>query len=104
MFDELLDRFINFLRVEKGLSANTLESYSRDLIGYLRFLEAQGITAVSQTQTDTLYEYLKTLRTRDLSSRSQARALVGPPLFLSIFTGRRFAVRQSPSPPPVPQA
>ena len=42
MFDELLDRFINFLRVEKGLSPNTLESYSRDLIGYLRFLEARG--------------------------------------------------------------
>ena len=46
MFDELLDRFINFLRVEKGLSRNTLESYSRDLVGYLRFLEARGITAV----------------------------------------------------------
>jgi len=75
MFDELLDRFINFLRVEKGLSPNTLESYSRDLVGYLRFLEARGITAVLLTQTDTLYEYLKTLRARDLSSRSQARAL-----------------------------
>ena len=46
MFDELLDRFINFLRVEKGLSPNTLESYSRDLVGYLRFLEALGITAM----------------------------------------------------------
>jgi len=75
MFDELLDRYINFLRVEKGLSRNTLESYSRDLIGYLRFLEARGITDVLLTQTDTLYEYLKTLRVRDLSSRSQARAL-----------------------------
>jgi len=75
MFDELLDRYINFLRVEKGLSRNTLESYSRDLIGYLRFLEARGITDVLLTQTDTLYEYLKTLRARDLSSRSQARAL-----------------------------
>ena len=93
MFDELLDRFINFLRVEKGLSPNTLESYSRDLVGYLRFLEARGITEVLLTQTDTLYEYLKTLRARDLSSRSQARALVGPPVFLSIFTGRRTADR-----------
>jgi integrase/recombinase XerD len=75
MFDELLDRYINFLRVEKGLSPNTLESYSRDLVGYLQFLEARGITSVLQTQTDTLYEYLKKLRARDLSSRSQARAL-----------------------------
>ena len=75
MFDELLDRFVNYLRVEKGLSPNTLESYSRDLVGYLRFLETRGIKDVVLTQTDTLYEYLKTLRARDLSSRSQARAL-----------------------------
>ena len=75
MFDELLDRFVNYLRVEKGLSANTLESYSRDLVGYLHFLEARGFTDVLLTRTDTLYAYLKELRARNLSSRSQARAL-----------------------------
>ena len=75
MLDILLDRFLHFLVVEKGLSQNTLEAYSRDLIQYFRFLESLGITDLSQTQSDTLYEYLGTLRTRKLSSRTQARIL-----------------------------
>ena len=75
MLDISLDRFLHFLVVEKGLSKNTLEAYSRDLIQYFRFLDAQGITDLLKTQTDTLYEYLGTLRTRKLSGRTQARIL-----------------------------
>ncbi len=75
MLDISLDRFLHFLLVEKGLSQNTLEAYSRDLIQYFRFLDKQGITNLLQTQADTLYEYLGTLRTRKLSGRTQARIL-----------------------------
>jgi integrase/recombinase XerD len=75
MLDTTLDRFLNFLVVEKGLSANTLEAYSRDLIGYLRFLETRGMTDLSQSQVETLYEYLGTLKARKMSSRTQARIL-----------------------------
>ncbi len=75
MSDILLDRFLHFLVVEKGLSSNTLEAYSRDLIQYFRFLETQGIKDILQTQTETLYGFLGTLRTRKLSGRSQARIL-----------------------------
>src|SRR4030042_2865972 len=75
MMDIPLDRFLNFLVVEKGLSPNTLEAYSRDLIQYFRFLESQGIRDILQTQSDTLYEYLGTVRARKLSSRTQARIL-----------------------------
>jgi integrase/recombinase XerD len=75
MLDYPLDRFLNFLVVEKGLSPNTIEAYSRDLSQYFLFLESQGVTDVGQTQIDTLYEYLGTLRTRKLSSRTQARIL-----------------------------
>lgn len=71
----ILDRFLNFLVVEKGLSLNTLEAYSRDLICYFRFLESKGITDLSETQADDLYAYLGSLKTRKLSSRSQARSL-----------------------------
>jgi integrase/recombinase XerD len=75
MLDIPLDRFLHFLVVEKGLSPNTLEAYSRDLIQYFGFLESRGITDILQTQSDTLYEYLGTLRTRKLSGRTQARIL-----------------------------
>ena len=35
----LLDEFLNSLKVEKGLSKNTLESYQRDLFKYFDFVE-----------------------------------------------------------------
>jgi integrase/recombinase XerD len=75
MLDIPLDHFLHFLVVEKGLSPNTLEAYSRDLIQYFRFLESRGLTDILQTQSDNLYEYLGTLRTRKLSTRTQARIL-----------------------------
>jgi integrase/recombinase XerD len=75
MKDILLDRFINFLLVEKGLSPNTLDGYSRDLIQYFRFLEGQGLEDLYLTQADILYQYLGTLKKRNLSSRTQARIL-----------------------------
>ncbi len=75
MSDLFLDRFLNFLVVEKGLSLNTLEAYSRDLIYYFRFLESKGIKDGSQTHSNDLYDYLWFLKTRKLSSRSQARSL-----------------------------
>ncbi|MBI5604033.1 MAG: site-specific tyrosine recombinase XerD [Deltaproteobacteria bacterium] len=73
--DLILDRFLNFLVVEKGLSPNTLEAYSRDLIQYFHFLKSKDITDLSQTHSGTLYEYLGTLRSRKLSGRTQARIL-----------------------------
>ncbi len=75
MKEIILDRFLYFLVVEKGLSPNTLEAYSRDLIRYVQFLESKGISDFSQTYSETLYDYLGTLRTRKLSSRTQARIL-----------------------------
>jgi integrase/recombinase XerD len=75
MLDILLDRFLHFLVVEKGLSPNTIEAYSRDLIQYFGFLEAQGLRDILQTKSDTLYEYLGVLKTKKLSGRTQARIL-----------------------------
>ncbi|HTU43572.1 MAG TPA: site-specific tyrosine recombinase XerD [Bryobacteraceae bacterium] len=62
--------YLHFCRAEKGLTANTLESYRRDLgqfAGYLKQRPAQSVTL------DTLRGYLDYLRTYGLSNRSIAR-------------------------------
>jgi len=46
--DDLIDHYLNYLLVEKGLSRSTLESYSRDLIRYREFLQDSGVRVVTQ--------------------------------------------------------
>ena len=69
----LADQFISHLRVEKGLSENTIASYSNDLIRFLQFLEGRDRSPLHATQED-LVDYMAGLRGR-LSPRSMARNL-----------------------------
>jgi len=69
--DYLLDQFINYIRVERGLSDNTVEAYSRDLLLFFQFIEEREISTV-KVSPDNLREYVSTLRI-GLSARSVAR-------------------------------
>ena len=76
MKGEILDPFLHYLAVEKGLARNTLEAYSRDLNAYLVFLEEEGIVSLSETTTLTVMAFIQRLKKRGLSTRSTTRALV----------------------------
>jgi integrase/recombinase XerD len=69
--------FLNFCRLEKGLSANTLESYERDLRRFAGFVEAKGISLGSNdlAATEAIRQYLDYLRLDGVGSRSAARHL-----------------------------
>jgi integrase/recombinase XerD len=74
--DHLYDRYIQYLSIEKGLAAKTIESYSSDLIRYVKFLEKNGLIAVSHTDMPVILAYLIALSEQGLSARSRARHLV----------------------------
>lgn len=67
--------FLEFARVEKGLAANSIESYQRDLTSFSGYLRRLGKTSASVTRDD-LRSFLKVLYDRDLGARSVARHLV----------------------------
>jgi integrase/recombinase XerD len=74
--DTLLDRYLDFLMVEKGLAAQTIEAYSRDLVRYISFLDESGRAAVSASDTPLILKYLISMRENGLNARSRARHLV----------------------------
>ncbi len=74
--DTLVDLFLNFLLVEKGLSKNTLEAYSRDIARYRRFLAENNTIVFSEEDTPLILKYLIHLRNSGLAARSRARHLV----------------------------
>ncbi|HZQ56254.1 MAG TPA: site-specific tyrosine recombinase XerD [Bryobacteraceae bacterium] len=69
-FEAGMRSYLHFCRMEKGLAANSLESYRRDLSQLGSFL---GPAPLESVTLDTLRSYLDQLRTRGLSNRSIAR-------------------------------
>jgi integrase/recombinase XerD len=74
--DILIDQFLNYLLVEKGLAQKTLEAYSRDIIRYRNFLAENKLTAFSEEDTPLILKHLILLRKAGLAARSRARHLV----------------------------
>jgi len=71
--DVYADQFLNHLRVERGLSGNTILAYSQDLEKFFAFLEKENLTPLDVTR-EHLSTYLDTLDSI-LSKRSAARNL-----------------------------
>ncbi len=68
---EWIQRFILYLRIEKGLAGNSLAAYEHDLAMYLEHL---GETALLQVTPVDVSGFLRFLYERKLKPRSAARA------------------------------
>jgi len=72
--EEALQAFLNFLSVEKGLSSNTLLSYSRDIQKLFRFFKKEKIIWFRAAEAD-LIKFVHHQSRAGLSSRSLARII-----------------------------
>ncbi len=73
--DQALDRYLDHLRVERGLLSATLEAYARDLREYTDWLARQGISRLGDVTEPIILQHLSALQLRGLSRASQARHL-----------------------------
>jgi len=73
--DHQIRNYLDFLRLEKNLSANTLKSYAFDFAAYRTFLLTAGISTATSVSEDHISKFLATLHQKDLSPRSMARTL-----------------------------
>ena len=69
----IIGQFADYLRVERGLAANTVKSYSRDLMDFVKFLEDSDRDSVLEAARLDIAEYLAHLRRRGLSSSTVDR-------------------------------
>jgi integrase/recombinase XerD len=68
--------FLNYLRVEKALSQNTLDAYRRDLSKFTEYAAGRGLKKPGEIKRGHLLDFLGTLYARRLDARSVARHLV----------------------------
>lgn len=68
--------FINYLKIERGLSENSIFAYQRDLEKLMHYCEPISI-APNDVQLETLKHFIADLYELGLSARSQARIISG---------------------------
>jgi len=83
--DQVLDQFLHYLIVEKGLAKNTIEAYSRDLNRFLDYLRTKGVQDIHHVGKFDVRAFLLLLKSRALSTKSILRNLVAIRTFLQFL-------------------
>ncbi|MBF0228689.1 MAG: site-specific tyrosine recombinase XerD [Desulfamplus sp.] len=74
--DKISDLYIKHILLEKGLAANSLESYTIDLAGFVDFMVKNSIEYIELVDTTAILAWLIHLQKEGLSARSRARHLI----------------------------
>jgi integrase/recombinase XerD len=74
--DEFTQNYIDYLIIEKGLSQNSLVSYSSDLAQYITFLEKNQIHDLDKVDITVILAWLIDLTQKGLSAKSRARHII----------------------------
>ena len=83
---QALQQFEGYLKLEKSLSANSVEAYGRDIRKFQQHLVFERINGrPDQTTTRQLRDFLNTLTDLGLGATSQARVLSGLKAFFSFL-------------------
>lgn len=73
---DIIKKYNQYLKLEKGLSLNTLEAYNADITKLLAFLEGESIELLNTTPED-LEQFIAGLHDIGITARSQARIMSG---------------------------
>ncbi len=87
----LLEQFIGYAALERGLSDNTISAYVRDLRSFTEDLEEQGITDPKRVKRSHILDHLEDIQARrGLEPASVARRLVAVKVFFRFLLQERF--------------
>jgi integrase/recombinase XerD len=85
--EEARQRFASYLRVERGIARNTLESYCRDVSAFIAFLLGKGVREACRVRRRHVLDYLSGLSRRAISPRSASRHLTSLRVFCRFLAG-----------------
>ena len=57
-FQRVLDVYLSYLRIERGLSGNTLEGYGRDLSRFLTYLSQRGAKTLDEVDAQFMTQFV----------------------------------------------
>lgn len=79
----LIEQFLDYVSLERGLSGNTRIAYSADLKSFAEFLESRKVRSFNDVRRVHVLDYLMFERDRGISVNSISRRLVAIKIFFS---------------------
>jgi integrase/recombinase XerD len=95
---KLVDRFLDYLSVERGLSRHTLEAYRRDLLRYVEFLAERGITDPIRAGEADIAGFLGHLSASEYAPGRRYMASSVARTLAAVRSFHRFLVREGDTP------
>jgi integrase/recombinase XerD len=89
LLDSETSDFIASLMLERGLSDNTCEAYSGDLLFFAQFLKQKGRTSAKEVTREDVSEFLDVERVRGLKRSSRARRSAAIRMWFKYLKDRR---------------
>lgn len=77
----LVEQFLDYISMERGLSPNTRAAYGDDLTRFVRFLESQNVKSFNIVTRKHLLDYLMSEKDRGIRVNSISRRLVAIKIF-----------------------
>ena len=74
-FSHYIDRFLNYLNIEKNYSSHTINNYAADLREFGAFLESRGGKDIKRIDYFLLRKFLSVLSERKLNKRTLSRKI-----------------------------
>ena len=93
---ELIDSFLDYLSVERGLAKNTIIAYREDLNIYLDFMIKRGINALSKISKNDIIEFMLSEKEKGVSPTSISRRLAAIRMFHR-FLARERVLKEDPT-------
>ncbi|MDN5364283.1 MAG: integrase/recombinase XerD [Eubacteriales bacterium] len=89
----LIDAFIHYLTVERGLAENTIISYRRDLIQFKKFLQQEKGSNIKDVGRNVILAYLLFLQKEGRAPATSSRHLAALKSFFSFLINERLIER-----------
>jgi len=90
-WDSMVDRFLQYVRIERNLSALTIDAYSRDITRYITHLQQEFCNSPADITPHHITSLLGALHAHGLSGKTLSRNLSAIRMFHTFMMGERIS-------------
>ena len=87
-YSKNLEEFLDYLKIEKNRSENTLRSYQTDLELLLEFLTNKGVSDWNESTSDLIKEWIIDLKRKQISNTTITRRIISVKVFFGFLIKR----------------